>query len=136
MTSRKNYDSSNTFSRTRNPYIKNIKFNRLYKPRIKISDYIIPSHVEEIKISKYERPKTDRKINKFNINIIDFMDIKNNVYSNKRKNLRHKRKNLSQEEINPKEYLYNDYRNSYNLTDCNNATISEGFNVFRNKKKS
>ena len=63
------------------------------------------------------------------------MDIKNNVYSNKRKNLRHKRKNLSQEEINPKEYLYNDYRNSYNLTDCNNATISEGFNVFRNKKK-
>ena len=135
LTTRNSYDSCNTFSRTRNPCIKNVKFNRLYKPRIKISDYIIPSHIEEIKISKYERPKTDRKINKFNINIIDFMDIKNNIYSNKRKNLRHKRKNLSQEEINPKEYLHNDYRNSFNLTDYNNMTISEGFNFIKNQKK-
>lgn len=135
LTTRNNYDSCNTFSRTRNPCIKNVKFNRLYKPKIKISDYIIPSHIEEIKISKYERPKTDRKINKFNINIIDFMDIKNNIYSNKRKNLRHKRKNLSQEEINPKEYLYNNYRNSCNLTDYNNAAISEGFNFIKNQKK-
>ena len=135
LTTRNNNDSCNTFSRTRNPCIKNVKFNRLYKPKIKISDYIIPSHIEEIKISKYERPKTDRKINKFNINIIDLMDIKNNVYSNKRKNLRHKRKNLSQEEINPKEYLYNDYRNSCILTDYNNAAISEGFNFIKNQKK-
>ena len=135
LTTRNNNDSCNTFSRTRNPCIKNVKFNRLYKPKIKISDYIIPSHIEEIKISKYERPKTDRKINKFNINIIDFMDIKNNIYLNKRKNLRHKRKNLSQEEINPKEYLYNNYRNSCNLTNYNNAAISEGFNFIKNQKK-
>ena len=135
LTSRINQYNSNTFYQTRTPYIKNIKFNHLQKPKIKISDYIMPSQTEEIKISKFERPKTDRKINKFNINNNDL--IEKEIYSNERNKLIKKNRHLSQEEIiiPTDDFMSNENRNnSININKYNNNTVSEGFNSNRNMR--
>ena len=135
MTSRINQYNSNTFYQTRTPYVKNIKFNHLEKPKIKISDYIITSQKGEIKIYKFERPKTDRKINKFNINNIYLT--KKEIYSNERKRLFKKTKHLSQEEIiipNIDSINIEKRNSSLNINNSNNNTVSEGMNTFRNMK--
>ena len=134
LTSRIKQYNSNTFYQTRTPYLKNIKFNHLQKTKIKISDYIIPSQMGEVKISKFERPKTDRKINKFNISNNDL--IEKEIYSNERKKLIKKNRHLSQEDIIiPNDnYMSNEIRNnSININKYNNNTVSEGFNSSRNK---
>ena len=97
-TSRIQHYNSNTFNVTRNAYAKSIKFNHSDSHKIKLSDYIIPNKSEEIKISKYSRPKTERNLNsnKFNIRN-DIFNQENNVYSNKRKKFMKNIRYLSQE---------------------------------------
>ena len=141
LTSRIHFHNSNRSFRERIPYIKNIiKINEMDKQKIKLSDYIIPNIKEEIKISKYERPKTERtrKLNKFNINKNDYIKIENNnIYSNKMKNWKIRKKHLSQEEIiiPNKEKIYNKKSNvSMNFINYCNTTISEGINSFRDNQ--
>ena len=132
---------NNTTYKERNPLIKNIKFNQLTKHKIKISEYIIQSPKEEIKINKFFRPKTERnkKRNKFNINNNDLEIENNNIYSNKRKNIKKKIRNLSQEDIETSnnEKINNKKRNtSMNLRNNYNTTVSEGIYSFKTSKKN
>ena len=100
MSSRFNFYNNNTIYKEKDPNFKTIKFNKLTKQKNKISDYIIHDPLEEITISKFERPKIDRNkiLNKFKI-INNFFEVENNIYSNKLKNLKQRSKNLSQDEI-------------------------------------
>ena len=130
---------NNTTYRERNPFIKNIKFNQLTKQKMKISEYIIQNPKRERNINKFVRPKTDRnkKINKFNINNNDVLETENNnIYSNRRKNLKKRIRQLSQEEISTsnKEKIYNKKRNiSMNLRNNYNTAVSEGIFSFNDK---
>jgi len=120
-TSRIQHYNSKTFNVTRNAYAKSIKFNHSNSHKIKLSDYIIPNKSEEIKISKYSRPKTERNLNsnKFNIRN-DIFNQENNVYSNKRKKCMKNIRYLSQEEIIIPKYDILDNKNRKTHTDLSN----------------